>query len=39
MFPVGKIARDCGCGGYIVYDKILTRPPQSWCYVKVSSEE
>ena len=34
MFPVGKIARDCGCGGYIVYDKVLTRPPQSWCYVE-----
>lgn len=34
MFPTGKIARDCGCGGYIVYDTILTRPPRSWCYVK-----
>lgn len=34
MFPVGKIARDCGCGGYIVYDKVLTRPPQSWCYIE-----
>lgn len=38
MFPIGKIARDCGCGGYIVYNKILTRPPQSWCYVEELSE-
>ena len=36
MFPIGKIARDCGCGGYMVYDKVLTRPPQSWCYVEVN---
>ena len=35
MFPVGKIARDCGCGGYMIYNKVLTRPPQSWCYVEV----
>ena len=34
MFPVGKIARDCGCGGYMIYNKVLTRPPQSWCYVE-----
>ena len=34
MFPVGKIARDCGCGGYMIYNKVLARPPQSWCYVE-----
>ena len=35
MFPIGKVARDCGYGNYNIYDKILTRPPQSWCYVEV----
>lgn len=34
MFPTGKIARDCGGGNYMVYDKILTRPPRDWCYVQ-----
>ena len=34
MYPTGKIARDCGCGGYIVYDKILTRPLRGWCYTR-----
>lgn len=39
MFPVGKIARDCGYGNYNIYDKILTRPPQSWCYVEEQDNE
>lgn len=34
MFPTGRIARDCGYGNYMVYDKILTRPPRDWCYVE-----
>ena len=39
MFSTGKIARDCGCGGYMIYDKILTRPPMSWCYVEDEEKE
>lgn len=39
MFPTGKIARDCGGGNYMVYDKILTRPPRDWCYVEVKPKQ
>ncbi len=31
---VGKVALPCGYGNYNIYDKVLTRPPQSWCYVE-----
>ena len=33
-FSVGKVKVDCGYGNYNVYNKILKRPPQSWCYVE-----
>lgn len=32
-FSVGKAKIDCGYGNYNIYNKILKRPPQSWCYV------
>ena len=34
-FKIGKKrAMDCGYGDYNIYEEILTRPPQSWCYVE-----
>lgn len=33
-FSVGKAKIDCGYGNYNIYNKILKRPPQSWCYVE-----
>lgn len=33
-FSVGKVKIDCGYGNYNIYNKILQRPPQSWCYVE-----
>lgn len=33
-FIVSKVALDCGYGNYNIYNKVLSRPPQSWCYVK-----
>lgn len=33
-FSVGKAKIDCGYGNYNIYNKILQRPPQSWCYVE-----
>lgn len=39
-FSVGKAKIDCGYGNYNIYNKILKRPPQSWCYVeKVVKDE
>lgn len=33
-FIVSKVAVDCGYGNYNIYNKVLIRPPQSWCYVE-----
>ena len=33
-FSAGKAKIDCGYGNYDIYNKILKRPPQSWCYVE-----
>lgn len=33
-FSDGKAKIDCGYGNYNIYNKILKRPPQSWCYVE-----
>ena len=33
-FVIDKVALDCGYGNYNIYNKILKRPPQSWCYVE-----
>lgn len=34
QFSVGKAKIDCGYGNYNIYNKILKRPPQSWCHVE-----
>ena len=36
-FIVSKVALDCGYGNYNIYNKVLSRPPQSWCYVEVQN--
>lgn len=33
-FIIGKVALDCGYGNYNIYNKVVKRPPQSWCYVE-----
>ena len=33
-FTTGKVALPCGYGDYNIHNKILKRPPQSWCYVE-----
>lgn len=33
-FTVCKVALDCGYDNCNIYNKVLTRPPQSWCYVE-----
>lgn len=33
-FSIGKAKIDCGYGNYNIYNKILKRPPQSWCYIE-----
>lgn len=38
-FSVGKAKIDCGYGNYNIYNKILKRPPQSWCYVEELENE
>lgn len=39
QFSVGKAKIDCGYGNYNIYNKILQRPPQSWCYVESLEDE
>ena len=38
-FGVGKAKIDCGYGNYNIYNKILKRPPQSYCYVEELEDE
>ena len=38
-FSVGKAKIDCGYENYNTYNKILTRPPQSYCYVEELENE
>ena len=38
-FSVGKAKIDCGYENYNIYNKILTRPPQSYCYVEELENE
>lgn len=38
-FSVCKAKIDCGYGNYNIYNKILQRPPQSWCYVESLEDE
>ena len=38
-FSIGKAKIDCGYGNYNIYNKILTRPPQSYCYVEELEDE
>lgn len=38
-FSIGKAKIDCGYGNYNIYNKILKRPPQSWCYVEELENE
>ena len=38
-FSVGKAKIDCGYENYNIYNKILTRPPQSYCYVEELEDE
>lgn len=33
-FIIGKVALDCGYGNYNIYNKVLEKAPQSWCYVE-----
>ena len=37
-FIVGKVPLDCGYGNYNIYNKVLKRPPQSWCYVEEKND-
>lgn len=37
-FIIGKVALDCGYGNYNIYNKVLKKPPQSWCYVEEKGE-
>ncbi len=38
-FGVGKVKIDCSYGNYNIYNKILKRPPQSYCYVEELEDE
>lgn len=38
-FSVGKAKIDCGYGNYNIYNKILKKPPQSYCYVEELENE
>lgn len=37
-FIIDTVALDCGYGNYNICNKVLTRPPQSWCYVEELEE-
>ena len=38
-FSVGKAKIDCGYGNYNIHNKILKKPPQSYCYVEELENE